>query len=225
MNSSDRNQPAKGQRLDHAGIDSENGLVDAIESSIRKSFVPPIAPDLDPSCLPISDPPQTGSWQNVWKLAVCGLLVITGTYFLLVATGQGPFRTQPFAQTKLTTLYSETVFFGFEPEQAAQSVDQLSMLVSRRFRTSVALKQSTNTRFLGTIHLGGISRSTMTLMALVEEKPVLLFFERPSQKYDECIVCGNSHLYVFEKRLDDIIAFEVTPHSRPSLLSLVEDLP
>ena len=106
-----------------------------------------------------------------------------------------------------------------------ESADQLSSFVSHQLRTSVSLRDTSDTRFLGTIHLGGISHSTTTLMALVEEKPVLLFFERNSTEYDACITEGTSHLNIFEKRLNDVVAFEVTPHRQPSLLSLVDDSP
>ncbi|HMP06669.1 MAG TPA: hypothetical protein PJ982_09995 [Lacipirellulaceae bacterium] len=166
--------------------------------------------------------PAARSWQ--WYGGVAAALAAAAAMaWLLAAPWQRSADRQPlFAARPLVEIYNDAVATGFEPTYECHDPAVFAETFQVRQGTPLKLLPLPDgVRMLGLAYVGGLSRSTPAMLALVDEKPVMVFVDRAAADRPLAADIGDARLRVFRQQRDSLVFYEVTPLDRPRVMEFL----
>lgn len=131
-----------------------------------------------------------------------------------------PTNLQPyFLQRPLAELYREAVAHGFQPYYFCEDQDRFALTFRKRQNIPLLLAQTpADRRMVGLSYLGGLSRNTTAMLALVQEEPVVVFVDRVEfDNKDLATQDKLNNLHVHRATLGDLVLYEVSPFDVPKM--------
>ncbi|MCH7994978.1 MAG: hypothetical protein IIB57_11125, partial [Planctomycetes bacterium] len=126
----------------------------------------------------------------------------------------------PKPWTSVETYYRDAVERGFEPEWVCKDDDEFAGAFKKRLRQPLLVAATTGPVVgLGLGYANCLSPRTMTYLARVQGKPVVVFVDK-LKKDTHPKLPPNSGLNLFRKELDRLVLYEVTPLNEPHVLDL-----
>jgi hypothetical protein len=119
----------------------------------------------------------------------------------------------------LDTIYATTVAEGFKPAWRCEDDAQfISTFQQRQGQGLLLAAMPTGSRMEGLTYVGGLSRYTTTMLARVNDKPVMVFVDRADTDPHPGLSCGCSDLHLFRKQLGSLVLYELTPFDQPKVM-------
>lgn len=126
----------------------------------------------------------------------------------------------PKPWTSVETYYRDAVKRGFDPEWVCKDDDEFASTFKKRLRQPLLVAATTGPVVgLGLGYANCLTPRTMTYLARVQGKPVVVFVDK-LKKDTHPKLPPNSGLNLFRKELDRLVLYEVTPLNEPHVLDL-----
>jgi hypothetical protein len=198
----------------------------AIEASLRRSFVPPatIAMPTHPTH-PVSHSPISRlrmNWRTMpWLRVMAAAASIAVGFGLLARAWMTEFPSTPSFTRRPTmdAVYKSEVSRGFQPGWKCENDKQFADTFRNRLGQPLELKTSPDVQSLGLSYRGVISDNTTYMLAKVGNADVMVFVDR-AECGDNQGLAQNSGLHLFTRNMGDLTLYEVTPLDQPKLLDL-----
>lgn len=165
-------------------------------------------------------------WSNFAKAAVI-VLAVGGVWWQWNAQRRPADR--PFYETKpwasFDTVYRDEVKRGFKCEWECKTEREFADTFYRRFGQGLLLGSAPpNVRSLGLSYCNTITTQTVILLATVDQKPVLVFVDRPTDpNAAPPTVPPDSGLHAFTRNIGNLLLVEVSPLDQSHVLSMFYD--
>ena len=126
----------------------------------------------------------------------------------------------PKPWTSMETYYRDAVERGFDPEWVCKDDDEFTNAFKKRLRQPLLVAATTGPVVgLGLGYANCLTARTMTYLARVQGKPVVVFVDK-LKKDTHPKLPPNSGLNLFRKELDRLVLYEVSPLAKPYVLDL-----
>lgn len=184
------------EKLDHEDI---------VQQFLRKSLVGVNARDQAASSTKLS----RRSWAQIAVAAAVLLLASLGVWFY---SGSGAIEPVFNART-LASIYAEKVDSGFRPYYYCEDDARFAEVFATKLGQALALAEMPSGReMVGISYLGGISRSTVAMLCVVDEQKVLVFVDRAGESgFETATADSDDDLNVFVEEKNGLVFCEVTP--------------
>lgn len=131
-----------------------------------------------------------------------------------------------FRPIPLTEVYLQSIDEGFQPYWVCDDPVTFANTFQNRQGVPLRLEQlPANSKMLGLAYLGGLSRSSTSLLATVDGKPVLVFIDRiendwgPPTGYD-----SNDEIRVTREEKFGLVFYEVSPTTVTAIMDYVSQV-
>ena len=214
---------------DRVSADEETlRLQAAIDGSLRRLFQ---APDGPPDGLlqrlrdaearepaevtPVERPAAPRTRLPSWAVAAVLLLGVGSWAFFARSMLFGP--TGGYETRAVAMIYDDKVRSGFEPDWFCEDEKLFADTFAERQGAGVWLKPlPEGVRMAGLAYLGGFSSQTTSMLAWVDDRPVLLLVDKADRLKPSALKeTGDLHVHV--TRLGDLSVVEVSPLEEPSV--------
>ena len=187
----------------------ENRVVEAVRNAAAKTPVPIAHSDAVPF------------YRRRWVIAAILALGVVSAWRLAGVLEQNrpnEYPTKPW--TSLATYYRNTVEDGFKEEWVCETDKEFSDTFRKRLGRRLLLASETGTvKALGLSYANVLTPRTVTLLARVKGKPVIVFVDRLKRDTHPELP-PNSELSIFRKELGRFILYEVSPLLEHHVLDL-----
>lgn len=198
-----------------------------VEASIRRAFSPPsqgMTPyliDQRPSLMWLSRHRRT-----LGVAAVVALTLSTAIYFTLFFRGTTPPSPPPFIPATVTeSLYRSLSRGGWNPSWTCGNDTEFAQSVVDQLGTPLLVRgdDTPDMVLVGWLYLPYgmdpiITDKTMTLMVTYVDAHIMVMIDRAENTENRPTVMPDSDLRIFEQRVGDLIAYEITPLEEPIVL-------
>lgn len=215
-----------------------------IDASLKRAFAPPSAPEALLATLataaPAAEPPtpkaptaraepvtvapraakpKAARW-SLGRMATAASLLAAVALWSMYGDDVILRLTNPQAdydQTNVLMVYTNAVAMGFEPDWFCEDEKLFAETFYERQGVGVWLEPlPEGVRMAGLAYLDGLSPKATSMLAWVDEEPVLIVVERAGEIPEELLVPREgARTNVFQRRLGDLTVVEVTPFDEP----------
>jgi hypothetical protein len=161
---------------------------------------------------------SAASRRWVWGLAAALLLAMLGGWWVWLKPG-GP-------RDVLGSLYRETVASGFKPGSVCTTDEEFANWCQSYLNQPIYPKGvPTGVEFLGWNVAPTFGPRTSVLLARVDSAPVLVVMSRVDRQKVTPKLDPNCSLHLFERRIGDVVLYEVTPKDQQVILPALSGEP
>ncbi len=200
-----------------------------IDASLERMFVAP-APPVDIVALSAADgatdelnqlperkeKKPRKAWQTaVAILVACVVWFVVGKEAYRVYHDRGESR---YGQLALAEIYQNSVDRGFRPKWVCDDEQEFAQTFESRQRIALLLKPDAQHMMVGLSYLSGLTPMTTTMLARVDDQPVLVFVERVDRDVRPDHPDWSSGLKLFRRELGELVLYEVTPLSEQRVI-------
>ena len=212
-----------------AGIERQTAVNDALQRmctpppGVEQRVLEAVRKAATTTPVPIARPKAVPFYRRRWAIAALLALGVVAAWRLvgvieqnrLVGDDYGP---KPW--TSVETYYRDAVESGFKPEWVCKDDDEFAGAFKKRMRQPLLVAATTGPVVgLGLGYANCLTRRTMTYLARVQGKPVVVFVDKlKNDAHPE--LSPNSGLNLFRKELDRLVLYEVSPLDKPHVLDL-----
>lgn len=173
--------------------------------------------------VPIARSKAVPFYQQRWAIAALVALGVVGTWRLVGVIQQSRIDRDEYGPkpwTSVVTYYDNAVETGFKPEWACETDKEFSDTFKTRFRQPLLLAPGSDTvEALGLGYVNCLTPKTVTLLARVQGKPVVVFVDKlKNDTHPE--LPQTSSLNIFRKEIGRLILYEVSPLAKSHVLDL-----
>ncbi len=127
------------------------------------------------------------------------------------------------AWRSLAAIYQDEITSGFEPAWVCKDDQEFSDTFFDLYRQRLLLKPlPEGVAALGLAYGNSISQRTTYLLAEAENEPIVVFIDRAERDAGQSIE-SDTGLHLFERRIGDLILYELSPFTEPRLLESFYD--
>ena len=184
--------------------------------------------------------PTASLEQPHWKkrrLAIAATIAASVALMVSMLPWNGDSTDQPFFEPRaLAQVYREEVEHGFRPYYICEDEERFADTFRKRQDVSLRLKATPDDRkMLGLSYTGGLSSQTTAMLCRVlgpdtktdaslddDGEPVIVFVNRKAIDNQRLATSEASGLHVHRAELDDLVLYEVSPFSVPTMLKYLE---
>jgi hypothetical protein len=125
----------------------------------------------------------------------------------------------PKVEAPLDKLYRREVAEGFKCEWDCKSAGEFGAYFAASFGEPLMMRDlPQNVVGVGLKYVGGLTPNTITYMARVNDQPVLVFADKLAA--DKAQKLKDPKLKIFQRKIGELVLYEVTPLNEPKLLDL-----
>jgi hypothetical protein len=127
-------------------------------------------------------------------------------------------RAKPFDE-----VYREQVANGLKPSWTCKDNKEFGDYFQGRLGHRLWLKFEevpAVTKLLGVSFTGGVSETTIGVLAKVEDQPVIVLADRAATRWEHPMLKYAQGLHVYQRQVGQLVLYEVSPFSEPRLLDL-----
>lgn len=162
-------------------------------------------------------------YRRRWAIAALLALGVVGAWRLVGLIEQRRVdrdEYRPKAWTSVVTYYRDAVESDMKPEWVCETDKEFAETFRYRFRQPLLLASGSDTvAALGLGYANCLTRRTVTLLARVQGKPVVVFVDK-LKKDTHPKLPPNSGLHIHRKELGMLVLYEVSPLPEPHVLDL-----
>lgn len=225
--SADEVQQFEQELADDPQLQQEVQLQGQIDESLSRMFVAPDAPvdilalaDSAPTDGPLVDlPPRDPDLSRKHRRIILTVLAaslawaIVGWRVYVSSTDDG------YRELALADIYEKCVDDGFQPKWVCDDDREFAETFQRRQGVPLLLKPESQDVMVGLSYLKGVSPKTTTMLARVDNQPVLVFVDRLDRDTRPEKPSWSSGLHLFRQELDGLVLYEITPLPEARVLS------
>jgi len=205
---------------------TETDLQHRIDHSLHRMYIPPVPADMPEFAhsLPHEDGPiRLDAWRRSRLVAAAAMLLIAMSGWRIwdfVTPLQAQVAQFPLDQFHrgMDVVYRAEVKGGLAPMWVCKDEQELASTFDRNFGHSLRLNAPPLVKVLGLSYSCTISPRTVYLLALVDDKPVLVFAD--AKENDNGKIPTDPSLHFFKKTVGDVVLYEVSQFDKPRLLDL-----
>lgn len=162
-------------------------------------------------------------YRRRWAIAALLALGVVAAWQLAAVIEQGRVDRDEYGPkpwTSVATYYHDTVESGFKEEWACETDKEFADTFKKRFRQPLLLSPGGDTVVaLGLGYANCLTIRTVTLLARVQGKPVVVYVDRlKNDTHPE--LPPDSDLSIHRRELGVLILYEVSPFPEPHVLNL-----
>jgi hypothetical protein len=197
-----------------------------IDDSLRRLFAVPSAPSL-PAIIVAPAPQDSPSLSfmrryGLYIAAAAAILLAFGFLLINLQPAPPPLRPYIIAKTTLRGQYQAELNAGFEPAVVCTTPDQFQEWVDTNFQQSLRPAETSEAiRLVGWSYSPIVSNYSGILLAFVDDQPVVVVLDR-LDRLDNPPNTGEGPQHIFEKQVNGLILYEITPFDQPRILPLLE---
>lgn len=197
---------------------------DAIDASLRRQFVAPPMPAELLSRIEESASPdvsvatsKTTSRRTLPNWAIAAILLIGVGAWLFQARQLFLPDDSGYEQVGVVAIYQAEVDRGFEPDWFCEDEKRFADTFAERQGQGVWLRPlPEGVRMAGLAYLKGLTADATSVMAWVDDKPVLVVVEKTNKVPGRLLRADEgSSVNVFAQQIGDLTAIEITPFDEP----------
>jgi hypothetical protein len=203
-------------------------LQSQIDEALRKSFAPPAIPGelLMKLRAAAKVQPAAKSRPRSWRMvaAITAAAALVWGYLGWQFFGPGPEQPDYNPRKPLASIYATTVAEGFKPRWVCKDDAEFIKTFKDHYGQGLVLATADmpmGTKMEGLTYVGGMSRYTTTMLARVDDKPVMVFVDRADCDYRPPASCGSSGLHLFTKQVGSLMLYELTPLDKPRVMEFL----
>ncbi len=201
----------------------------AIDDALRRRLTPPPAHELQ-AVLEQAGTAAPGPARAPWRLMARRLAVAAA----LAAGTFGAWQIWSFMQPRLpgyqpmpwrslVAIYQDEITSGFEPDWVCKDDQEFSDTFEDLYRQRLLLEPlPEGVAALGLAYGNSISQRTIYLLAEAANEPIVVFIDRAERDAGQSIE-SDTGLHLFERRVGDLILYELSPFAEPRLLDSFYD--
>ncbi len=201
----------------------------AIDDALRRRMTPPPAHVLQ-TVLDQAGTAAPGPARSPWRLMARRLAVAAA----LAAGAFGAWQIWSFMQPRppgyqqmpwrtLAAIYHDEITSGFEPDWVCKDDQEFSDTFDDLYRQRLLLEPlPEGVAALGLAYGNSISQRTIYLLAEAANEPIVVFIDRAERDAGQSIE-SDTGLHLFERRVGDLILYELSPFAEPRLLDSFYD--
>ena len=177
-----------------------------------------------PESIPLR--PAPAGWVRRVAVAAALLGGVFGTWLIADQLRPTPPSIyQRMAWQDFGTAYRSFVDDGFEPQWVCETDEIFAATFRDRLGHAVVLGDTSEPiEALGLRYCHTVSRDTIALLVRAREAPVVVFVDRAGRDATEVTREVGARLNRFERTIDDLVLYEVTPLDAPLVLSAFESV-
>jgi hypothetical protein len=155
-------------------------------------------------------------WQTVVAVLVaCIAWLVVGKEVYRMYQDGGESR---YGRVALAEIYQRSVDGGFIPKWVCDDDQEFAQTFQERQGLPLLLKPDAQHMMVGLSYLTGVTAKTTTMLARVEDQPILVFVERLDREVQPDHPSWSSGLKLFRQELGELVLYEVTPLSEPRVI-------
>lgn len=163
----------------------------------------------------------TGMLRRIGRMAamiLIGVTVVLGVFWFAVPSGRHT-NVPAYEVLGIEASYRQLVGDGFTPEWRCETDEEFASTYRTRLGQALVLGQlSADIQMLGLSYSPAFSYNTIALLARVDGRPVIVFADRAESVEDGAARFSDPAVHVFQRRVGDLVLYEVTEQDRPSIL-------
>ncbi len=130
---------------------------------------------------------------------------------------------QPMPWRTLAAIYQDEITSGFEPDWVCKDDQEFSDTFDDLYGQRLLLEPlPQGVAALGLAYGNSISQRTIYLLAEAANEPIVVFIDRAERDAGQSIE-SDTGLHLFERRVGDLILYELSPFAEPRLLDSFYD--
>ena len=201
----------------------------AIDDALRRRLTPPPAHELQ-AVLEQAGTAAPGPARAPWRLMARRLAVAAalaagafGAWQIWSFMQPRPPGYQPMPWRTLAAIYQDEITSGFEPDWVCKDDQEFSDTFDDLYRQPLLLEPlPEGVAALGLAYGNSISQRTIYLLAEAANQPIVVFIDRAERDAGQSIE-SDTGLHLFERRVGDLILYELSPFTEPRLLDSFYD--
>lgn len=212
------------------GLQQAVRLQHDIDASIRRAYAPPDPDAILARAMAVApERPERVAHARRRYLAIgfgiaamiAGAVVSVPTVMHLIRGERTPGYATTGPWRSLATVYEDTVQAGFEPQWVCKDDREFARTFWKKFGKGILLaKLPSGTQAVGISYCHTLSRTTVMILAKVDEKEVLVFVDwRSRDRTPQPAIDG---LYLHRAELANLVVYELSPLAEPQLLDKVK---
>ena len=194
-----------------------------IDAALRRSFAPAGPP---PALLaklrePTPSKPIAGRLPSRRAALIAAAMAASVVWGMLAWRYLGNRPPVPIydPQMPLASIYQTTIAEGFKPAWVCEDDREFASTFQKRQGQGLLLaKLPEGSKMEGLTYVGGMSRYTTTMLARVDNHPVMVFVDRADADPHPALSCGGNDLHLFRKELGPLVLYELTPLDKPHVM-------
>jgi hypothetical protein len=199
-----------------------------IDETLRRRFTPPTMPGELATRLrqaaTVSTIPFKKPARRRWTLAAAAAAAVIA-WAILGWQFFSPANRPPVYNPRLPldTIYNIRFADGFQPTWVCEDDHVFASTFKERQGQGLLLAtMPPGSGMVGLAYCGGMSRYTTTMLARVDDQPVMVFVDRKENQEEDVIPPGpDSGLHLFHKELGNLVLYEVTPFDRARVMDFL----
>lgn len=122
----------------------------------------------------------------------------------------------------LDAIYQSQIAAGFKPRWVCDDDREfVATFHDRQGQGLLLAAMPSGSKMVGLTYCGGISRYTTTMLARVNDSPVMVFVDRLSADTHPQLPPGETNLHLFRRVLGSIVLYELTPLEQPRVMDFL----
>lgn len=212
-----------------AEIERQTAVNDALQRmctpspGVEKRVIEAIRNAAAATPVPIARAVAVPFYRRRWAIAALLALGVVAAWRLVGVIEQSLVDRDEYGPkpwTSVVTYYRNAVENGFDPEWVCKDDDEFAGAFKKRLRQPLLVAATTGPVVgLGLDYANCLTPQTMTYLARVQDKPVVVFVDKLTKDTHPKLP-PNSGLNLFRKELGRLVLYEVTPLAKPHVLDL-----
>jgi len=123
----------------------------------------------------------------------------------------------------LAQLYQQAVEQGFQPAWVCKDDHEFAMtFLQRQGQGMVLTPMPEGTKMVGLAYYGGVTPNSTTMLARVDDKPIMVFVDRLTANPQPESPDATSGLHLFRKEMGPLVLHELTPLDAPHVMDYLQ---
>jgi len=197
-------------------------LQSQVDESLSRLFSVPqmprelLAKNQEPHEFVPATQPARRRWRSVAFPTIAATIVWTMLAWHFFGSGTGVPRYNP--NLSLNAIYEKCVADGFRPKWVCNDPKEFASTFAARQGHGLLLGDlPVGTKMEGLTYCGGLSRYTTTMLARVNDLPVMVFVDRASADNHPTLPSSETKLHLFRRESGPLVIYELTPLDRPEV--------
>lgn len=164
---------------------------------------------------------RAGTLRRIGRMAAMILIGVTAALAVFWFAVPGGRRTNvpSYEVIGIEASYQQLVGDGFKPEWRCETDEEFASTYRTQLGQALVLGQlPADIQMLGLSYSPAFSYNTIALLARVEGQPVIVYADRVESVEGVSVRFSDPAVHVFQRRVGDLVLYEVTEQDRPSIL-------
>ena len=164
--------------------------------------------------LPVRDQNKIKNrWPTILAILAASIAwVVVGLKVYRASTDDG------YRQLALVDIYQKCIADGFQPKWVCDDDQDFAETFQKRQGVPLLLKPDAQEMMVGLSYLKGITSQTTTMLARIDDQPILVFVDSLARDTHPEQPSSGSGLKLFRQELGGLVLYEITPLSEPLVL-------